>query len=562
VPPLPRIRTAALADLAAELRFAPREALLRDLARAESLAGEIDLATEYPLEWVVYRVTGYRPDLKETVLVSGDALLSDLSALVERLSDGAGLREDELGGPSEGADELAARWRVSRKTLDRWRRQGLIARRVRHGDGSARLRIMTAAAEAFAARREALLGRAAAFSRIDQETGASMVRRARRYHDLLGCSSNQAAERLAVRFGRSREAVRQLLLRSDAEARARGETPTFDERGVLPERTQRAIERAWRRGIEPGEMVRRYRRTRGGIHRIVNEQRLRRLRALELGKTAPAAAGLDEGAIAELLQEAPAQTPAPAPVPRDLVELLGFMRSRVVPVGVEERARARAEHALRARAARTIAAISGGFPEAGLLDRAETDLRWAAAIRAALARTQLRLVVETLETSLSLELDRMRAQDARTLIEAGLAALRFGMDAYDPWKGGRLAAPVGFAVARVRAPVGLTGENQPGERRRAQVRLVTGADAPDWTLLVSPWAAGLLPDPRLAGVRARIDPDLGALLTVRFGIGGVRPRTLAEIAAERRITIMQAGRLERRAVRAGLEAARTVSVSE
>jgi RNA polymerase primary sigma factor len=546
-----------LADLAAELRFAPREALLRDLGRAEALAGEVEPETAYPLDWVVFRVTGYRPDVKETPLVSGAELLGDLSALVERLSDAAGLKEEELGGPSEGADELAARWNVSRKTLDRWRRQGLIARRVQDGRGGARLRVMAAAAEAFAARHGTLIERAAGFSRIDRETESRIVRRARRYHDLLGCSLNQAADRLAVKFGRSREAVRQLLLRHDAETARRGETPTFDERGALPERTQRAIERAWRRGIEPGEMVRRYHRTRGGIHRIVNEQRLRRLRGLDLGRTAPGAAGLDDGALRELLAADPAQTLDPQPAPVELVELLGLMRARVVPIGVEERARARAEHALRARAGRTIAAISGGFPEAGLLDRAETDLRWAAALRAALARTQLRLVVETLESSLSVELDRMRAQDARAAIKAGLDALRLGMDAYDPWKAGRLAAPVGFAVAKVRLMA--SAESQPGERRRAQVRLLSGSPAPDWTRLVSPWAGALRPDGRLAGARSLVEPELARVLTERFGMDGARPRTLAEIAAERRITIMQAGRLERRAVRAALTAARGVS---
>lgn len=552
MPPLPRIHTEVLAELAEELRYAPREALLRDIERAEALAAEVDPATQYPADWVIFRVTSYRPDLKEAPLVPGAQILGDLSALVERLCHAARVVETDMHGPSEGADELAARWNVSRKTLDRWRRQGLIARRVHDDGGSARLRITERASEAFTRRNPDLVARAAGFSRIDPALEARMVRRARRYHDLLGCSMNQAAERLAARFARSREAVRQLLLRHDAAARSRGEAAIFDAPGALPDRTQRAIERAWRRGIEPGEMVRRYRRTRGGIHRVVNGQRLRRLKALDLGRIAQHALAMSGSDVEELLAAAPVVRPERARVPHELSELLSLMRERIVPVGVEERARARAEQALRARAARTIAAITPGFPEAQPLDRAETDLRWAAGLRAALARTQLRLMLETLESSLGLDLSHMRGPEARALIERALGALRTGLDSYDPWKSGRLAAPVGFAVAKVRPPAG--GED--ACRRRAQVRLLPGTPAPDWTLLVSPWSGALRPDRRFELVLGEIPPELGGVLAERFGLGPARPRTLEEIARERGLTIMQAGRLERRAVRAALERAR------
>lgn len=556
MPPLPRIRTDALARLADGLEDAPRAALLADIERAEALAAELEIETQYPIDWIVFRLTGQRPDLPETPLVPGEALLGDLSALVERLCDAARLEQSELPPGSATADALAERWAVSRKTIDRWRRRGLIARRVREGK-LASLRITPAAARAFAARNAELITRAGGFSRIDEATEKAMLRRAARYRDLLGCSLNQSAERLAARYGRSREAVRQILQRHDAAARAGGGEPTFDESGPLREKSQRAIERAWRRGIEPGDLVRRYERTRGAIHRIVNEQRLRRLAALDLGRTAPAAA-LDGEGMAALLASAPLRSLEPLPVPLELTALLAMMRERVVPVGVEERARARAEHALRARAARAIAEASPHAPEARLVDRAETDLRWAAALRAALARTQLRLLVETLQDSLGIDLDHTRADEAAAIIGRALGTLRLALDHYDPWKTGRLASPVGIAAARLR--LDRAAEDAPGPRRRAQVRLLPGAPAPDWTLLVSPWAAAVRPDRRLAEARRRIDPDLAALLAERYGLAGSPPRTLAEIAAARRITIMHAGRLERRAIRAALAAARAGDV--
>ncbi len=602
VPPLPRIYTRVLVELAEELRFAPRGALLRDIARAEGLAGEIEAGLQYPADWVVFRVTGYRPEMDDPALIPGEALLGDLSSLVERLCDTAGLTVEDLdcegeGGkapspqpppagrgrgsrswsgsmagempapldcekPYETADELAARWGVSRKTISRWRRRGLIARRVHEADGTTRLVVTAEASAVFAARHGGVLAKAAGFSRIKPVVEAAIVRRARRYHGSLGLPMTQVAERLGQKYGRSSGAVRQVLLRHDAGAAGRGEEPIFGEPKALPVRTQRVIERAWQRGIEPGELMKRYGRSRSGIHRIVNEQRLRRLRGLDLGHIAEKAVGLDDGAIEKVLGAPPVLGVEGVEVPRDMRELVALMRERVVPVGVEERAWARAEQVLRARAAGLIGSIGGGFPEARVIDRAETDLRWAAQLRAALGRVQLHLVLETLETTLGIELDHMRGKDARVFAEAGLGALREGVDAFDPWTRGRLASPVGLAAARVRAavPERRLDEGLAGGKKRAQVRMLGGTAAPDWPLCVSPWVGGLRADGRFEGVLGEIGSELGAVLAERFGLGGERPRTLAEVAEARGLLVMQAGRLERLAVRAGLVAARGMSV--
>ncbi|MBK7403267.1 MAG: hypothetical protein IPJ41_01205 [Phycisphaerales bacterium] len=559
MPPLPRIRTEALSQLAEGFRGRGRGVLLEHIGRAEALAGEVEARLEYPADWVIFRITGERPEMDAPALVSGASLLSDLSAIVERLCEAAGLRDHEVAEETEGADELAQRWNISRKTIDRWRRQGLVARRVRDAQNQAHVVFSRMASEAFAARRPDLLDRAGGFSRIDEGTRGEMLRRAARYHDALGCSLSQSAERLARRFDRSHEAIRQLLMRHEAERVLRGEARIFDDPPPLSDRAQRAIERGWRRGIEPAVLMKRYRRSRAGIHRIVGEQRARRLRALDLGRITPEAATLSERALEEVLTAPPVLALEPASAPRDTRELVEFMRIRVVPVAVEERARARAEQALRARALRTVGELSSTFPEASLLDRAETDLRWAAALRALLARTHLRLIVETLESSLGVDLGMMRSAEAVDLIGAGLIAARSSLDAFDPWKAGRLAAGIGLAVNRAGAALQRRREPEAADRRRAQVLLASGSRAPDWTQLISPWRIAVDPDPRFAGICALLEGSPGghgAFLRARFGLGGEPPRTLAEVAAAAGQTIMQAGRRERSAVRAALAAAR------
>ncbi|QKK06937.1 MAG: hypothetical protein HND58_01360 [Planctomycetota bacterium] len=144
----------------------------------EALAGEIDGEVDYPADWVVFRVTGYRPEMADPPLIGGEALLGDLSAVVERLCGAAKLSRTDLTEPSEPVAALAARWSVSIKTLARWRRRGLIARRLHDAAGGVRLVVTASAAESYAARHPSGVERAGGFSRIDDETAARIIHRA------------------------------------------------------------------------------------------------------------------------------------------------------------------------------------------------------------------------------------------------------------------------------------------------------------------------------------------------------------------------------------------------
>ncbi len=554
MPPLPRLRVTALGELAKQLRFAPREALLRDIERAEALAGEIDPERTYPEDWIVYRITGYRARIDEPAEVVGAALLGDLSALVERLSSAAGLTAEELAaaGAIDG-DALAARWGVSRKTLERWRREGLLARRASLGGGLSRVAYMPGAVERFERANAARIARAGAFSRVPPEVEARMLRRAARYRDSLGLSLNEAASRIARRFGRSHEGVRRLLRRHDERAIAAGREPIFGEPAPLAGRRQRAALRAWRRGVPPGRIAARYGRTRGAIHHALLAERARLLRAHPVGGVPPAAAALDADAIAALLEPEPVRSGLVWRGETDLLAFILSARERSAPVAVEERMRAMAMHALRARAARITGLLGSSSAEAAGVDRAETDLRWAARLAATLVRTHLPLMVETLEGALGVPLEGLRPGESRPLLASAVVAVASGVMGHDPWRGGRVAAPVGLAVTRLAA--GRAREARP-DPRRAMPRLSRGVAFEDWTRRLAPWQAFLEPDARFAGVLDLLDAEPRATLCARFGLGGGYPRTLAELAAERGVTVMRAGELERRAIRAALTVAR------
>lgn len=548
MPPLPRIRTGALADLADQLRFVPRDTLRRQIARAEDLAGEIDPEGRYPEEWVVFRVTGYRTELNEPSVLVGGALLSDLSAFVERLSASVPEAWGELPpGAFLDAGALCARWKVSRKTLERCRRRGLIAYRVTGGNGRARLAFPLPGVERFESRHRDGLARAGSFSRIPEEVERRMVRRAAVYRRRLGCSLNQAARRLAARYGRSLEAVRQVLRRAEARAPAR----TFTEPPPPLPRERRLIDRAARLVIEPAAIAERLGRTTASIRRVIVDHRAARLRALGPALPAPKAGRPRDD---DVLAHPAVRSGLGAPGETDLLAFVEAARDQAAPDAEAERARAVAYHALLARTAAVIRALPEHGARASHVDEAEALLRWAARLKVELVRAQLPVVIRSLEAAAGRRLEEIRSAVLVPLIEQALAAGAEAVDAFDParsGRAGRLAAPTGLAVTRVatRSVREHTSDFGPPVGARATPQLRAGVPIADWTRRVAPWQTFLEPDPRVRAALPALDEASRRLLVLRCGWAGP-PLTLRQLAGTLGRTVMKAAILERRALRA------------
>jgi hypothetical protein len=553
VPPFPRLRIEALDDLARQLRRAPRAQVLERLERVEALAEEIDPAINYPQDWVVFRITGQRPAIDDPPMFVGEALLGDISGLVERLSDAANLSLDQLeAGAWLDAAAVCERWEISRRTLERWRRLGLIARRVRGPNGKARLAFPLAAVERFERRRSGLLGGAAAYSRIARPLEERMLRRAAAYAR-LGCSLNQAAVRISERYGRGLETVRQLIRRRES-VRA-----LFDDRGPPGEHERRLIERAWWLAIEPREVARRLKRSTASVLRVANDARAARLRAVLLGADAPAGEGVPAEQAERILATAPVVSGLGGPSETDLLAFVRSARSGEVPLGVVEKARARAYPVLLARARAGAAALPASGVSGADVDTIETDLRWAVRLKTELVRSQVPLLVRTLEAAVARSLEEVRTALLIELIRAGLAAIGEAVEAFDPDKGGRLAAPAGMAVQRAAARVLRESAPEPRAGGRAAPRLAAGVAIADWTRSVALWQvwegrAWLEPSLRVRRGLAGLEPGLALVLELRYGWGPA-PVTTAEAARRLGVPLMRLAVMERRAVRLARRAA-------
>ena len=588
MPRLPTLRTRVLQELARQLRFESADAARRQLARAEDLALQLldesvkpDAPAAYPEEWVVFRVTGLRMEARggDGGVVVREALLGDLPALIDRLSAAGKITESDLrgtgkrtskdgttGGRAASAQrattsiqadavwlsvaELCARWKVSRKTLERYRRVGLVSRRITLGRGREKVVYSEACVRMFERVHRERVEEAGDFARLDSRTRERLVRRAARYRARLGWTLHKCAQRLAAREGRSVEGVRQLLRGYNDRA----ERPIFDEPGVLDAEGRAWVERTSKRGGSMSGAASRVRKGRTTVYRVVGARRADRLRGLELRGpvgpmferkdgaevllgSAPAREGLGgrgAASVGELLRIAATIEPGGALFERGRAGACWYLiwRARLGVAGL-------ARHAARVRKAKT--------NEPGI-DEIETGLLWASRLKAEMVRAQVPLLVRAIENQTGRAAAAIPGGALKELCEIGLGALIDATDRFDPFKGGRLAAPVGIALTRAVSQWLRRSGDALGPPGRAIARVDLDAlPLADWTRRVYPWQEWLELPP---GVRERVG-ELGErerrVVEMRFGLGGP-PCTLEDAGAGLGTTPTRIAAMQRKAV--------------
>lgn len=549
MPRLSAIHDPILADLARELRFGSRPVLLRQIDRAEQLGGVLEAQQRYPRDWLVFRITGYRPQAGPNVESTGQSLLESLSAFVERLCESAELSGDDLPDECLEADELCQRWGISRKSIERARREGLVARRV-GGAGARRLVFTPDAVRAYGAR--ANPGPKAVGRRMSAQTRAAAVRRAARYRRVLGWSANQCALRLGDRFGFSAEAMRQLLKRHDQRTRSE---PIFDARGVPTSREQELAFRAMCRGLSALDVAHRLGRSAGSVRRAALQHRVRLLSGLVL--TGPVSPAFERPDAEEVILTRPALRSLEAePIPRDLRAFLELCQRAHSLERQQERDLAVALHLLRARARAWIGQLETQPLRADVVDAAETALRRASRVKRALVRGELALLRATAERRLETSIERLPERQIASLADALFESLCAAADRFDPFRGGRLAAPAGMALDRAMLAWMRAHPLEQAAQSRARRTMTPGPSATGerWTDV---WQHWLEPDPRLVRALSSLDATDADLLRLRFGIDGGWPTTVVELAKREAGTPAHVVRRERLAIARGLESART-----
>ncbi len=553
MPSRARTKSQALAELADRLSGLDRAELAGVIERAESFLPEIDADALYDEAALLNRLAGTAVELENPGMIVGRAILTDLSSIVERLSELAGQTPADLGEGALTPGELAERWSISHKTLARYRRDGLVARRVQTG-GRTAVMFSAGVVRAFERSHADRLRRAGRFSRQSDREQAQLERDARRYRASFGWSLNRVARRLAERRGRSVEGMRQALQRIDRDADA----PIFGRSGPPSPRERAFFARATRRGFDPGQIAEHAGRSVASVRRGATQHRAEFLRGLDL--TGPTLATFErEEAREVLLGPAGVRSGLGPGGVQGLGAFLSDARTRRVPDREVERSRLIAHHFLRHDASRRVAALNKTTAEPSQIDRAETDLRWASSLKAELIRPSLTLIVETLEGAAGGAIERVPARELAGLLRRAIAAASLAIDRYDPTREGRVAAPIGLGVSRIAAAWAHGRADLPSDDgSRASRSLPAGEPFDDWTHALDAWQRELAIDPRVRAVLPELDERSRRVLELRFGIAGDEPvpRTLAETSEAMGTSVVHAARYERAAVRAALQIVR------
>jgi RNA polymerase sigma factor (sigma-70 family) len=266
----------ALQELARQqVRFAPPQRRLEQMKRAERLLAELDPQKEYPYQFICYRVTDYRPDGYPDLLLSGPALVHDLGLILAELAGSLpAVPADTLAEPVRTLEEMSKDLNVTTKTINRWRKRGLVGIPVLV-NGRRHVGFLDSFVQPFLTANQERVARSGRFSQLTKDEKDEILRRAQRFARMGVGSLTQVARRIARRLGRSPETVRYTIKNYDREHPEQALFPELT--GPFDSATKQLIYSSFRRGITVDTLAKNFQRTRSSMYRVLNEIRAQRL---------------------------------------------------------------------------------------------------------------------------------------------------------------------------------------------------------------------------------------------------------------------------------------------
>jgi RNA polymerase primary sigma factor len=376
-----------------QVRSAPYETQIQQVDSAEKLLNELDPMRTYTYKYVCHRVTnnGYEsdPNLKFT----GKDARHDLRLFIEDLSNAARVPASAAGERVLTVDELASQFRVSTKTVSRWRQQGLVSRRFLF-DGRKRIGFLQSSVDRFVALNDEQIRRGAQFSQLTDAERKQIIERAR-------CLARADAypamviKRTAQETGRSAETVRYTLKHFDLEHPDMAIFPP--NHGLSKTEAKREIYQQYCRGDSVQALAQRFYQAPSLIYRIINEMRAARVMELPLDHIGNAqfARLRSEKKKAEILGPSPEsdwQIKKPR-LPNGLTPYLASLYEVPLLTREQEMHLFRKMNYLKYEACALRAQLDVNQPKSRLMDRIEKLYDESVTIKNQIIRANLRLVV-------------------------------------------------------------------------------------------------------------------------------------------------------------------------
>jgi len=276
-----KIKSQSLAQLLVQLRFTPEKKRLEQLDAAEKLYAIIEPNKEYPFDFVCFRITDFHP--KGPVaeeLIQGGELLDDLRIFISKLSGRLALGVAEQSQKIYTIKELAETSGVSVKTIYRWRKRGLIARKYIFDDGKRRLGFSQSTVDKFLKANPDLATKAKSFARLTDKQKQRIIKQAAKLTTDTNLSRRQIINMISAETGKCHETIRYTLLNYE---KANPDKPISKHPISVIEPAQAAeIYRLFKQGCNVKDLMKRFNRNRSSIYRIVNRRRAKALLARKI----------------------------------------------------------------------------------------------------------------------------------------------------------------------------------------------------------------------------------------------------------------------------------------
>lgn len=528
-----------MAELAHQLALSPVRLRLRQLDAIEHLVDIIEPDKSYPYDFVCNHITDYTPRGGLQRTMQGKSLIEDLVQMVEDLSSSPVLPAG-IFRPCYTTEELAARLKVSTKTVCRWRRRGLPGRKLRYPDGTVRMAFLDRCVVRFVVRHRDLVRRGAAFKQLSEDEKRRIVELARSILRERRVRLHELSQMIAAQIGRAVETVRYTLRRYDHAHPNEALFGNGDQPLVAPE--MMAIYDLVAAGVPVTKVAEQTGRSESEIRSIVREVRVRQLAAKEICYIYNAefdAPGADRLILGRHRIPEPTRLKRVQP-PKDLPPYLQDLYRQPLLTPEQERDMFRRYNYVKFKADRLRKKLDATKATDGELDAVESLLAESERLKNEILRANLRLVVSIARRHVG------RSSCFFEVVSDGNLSLMRAVEKFDYARGFKFSTYASWAIMRNYA-------RSIPEQMYQSSKLVTGSDE---ALAVAPAPDTTSRDTMLEGARHLVQKGL-QLLTARerdivvrhYGLDDRQdPMTLDQIGGLFGVTKERVRQIERQAI--------------
>jgi RNA polymerase primary sigma factor len=267
-----QVKNMTLGQLFSELRFAPKAQKEKQLKAAKEFLRSVDEDRDYPFEFVCFRITEYRPKSSSAAeVIKGGELSHDLRLFIHTLSS-------QLASASSGqkekvytVDDLALHFSVSKKTIHRWQKRGLVGQTFVFDDGRKHLGFLQSDVDSFVRANPEIVANAKKFTKLSANEKGRIVESARDLASQGKVSRHQVIKKIASVTSRAVETIRYILAEYEKD---NPDKPIFEKpAGVVGPKEAALIYKLYQQSAGIKELMAKFHRSRSAIYNIINKQK-------------------------------------------------------------------------------------------------------------------------------------------------------------------------------------------------------------------------------------------------------------------------------------------------